>query len=153
MPNKKIKNATQKQFDDIQFKSSLEVLLYRTFKDAGFDIKYEPKKFVIWEGYSPLVPFYDKDTKTGLLKLNKKKLIDITYTPDFCFDIGNLLVIVEAKGFCNDTFPIKRKLFRKYLEQLKQPVLYFELYSKKQALEAIKIIKEYGDYYTDTGEI
>ena len=152
MLNKKIKNATQSQVDNIKFKSVLEGLIYRTFKDAGFDIKYEPIKFVIWKGFYPTVPFYDKDSKTGLIKLAKKKLMNITYTPDFCFNYNRMLVIVEAKGYPNDCFALKKKLFRGYLEQLEQPVIYFELYSKKQALEAIKIIKEYDNNTENKGE-
>lgn len=141
--NKKIKNATQNTVDGIEFKSRLEAMIYKVLKENGFDPKYEPWKFTIWEGYRPKVPFYDRDSKTGLLKNNTTKLIDMTYTPDFCFDYGNLFVIVEAKGLENDRFPIKKKLFRKSLEEWKTPVIYFEIYSKKQLLQAIEIIKNY----------
>jgi hypothetical protein len=44
----------------------------------------------------------------------------------------------------NDVFYIKKKLFRKYLESWGRSVLYFELHSKKQLLQAIDIIKSYG---------
>lgn len=141
--NKKIKNATQNTYDNIQFKSRLETLIYKTLKESGFDPKYEPWKFTIWEGYKPNVPFFDRDSKTGLLKNNNKKIIDITYTPDFCFDYNDLFIIMEAKGMENDVFYIKKKLFRKYLESWGRPVMYFELHSKKQLLQAIDIIKSY----------
>lgn len=141
--NKKIKNATQNIYDGIQFKSRLETIIYKTLKEKGFNPKYEPCKFIIWEGYKPKVPFFDKNSKTGLLKNNNKKIIDITYTPDFCFDYNDLFIIIEAKGLENDVFPLKKKLFRKYLESWDKPVVYFELYSKKQLLQAIDIIKSY----------
>jgi hypothetical protein len=141
--NKKIKNATQNIYDGIQFKSRLETIIYKTLKEKGFDPKYEPWKFTIWEGYKPKVPFFDRNSKTGLLKNNNKKIIDITYTPDFCFDYNDIFVIIEAKGLENDVFPLKKKLFRKYLESWDKPVVYFELYSKKQLLQAIDIIKSY----------
>ena len=143
--NKKIKNATQNTYDNIQFKSRLEAIIYKTLKENGFDPKYEPLKFTIWEGYKPKVPFFDRDSKTGLLRNNNKKIIDITYTPDFCFDYNDVSIIMEAKGMENDVFYIKKKLFRKYLESWDKPVLYFELYSKKQLLQAINIIKSYGN--------
>lgn len=143
--NKKIKNATKNTVDGINFKSRLEAMIYKTLKEQGFNVEYEPKKFVIWKGYIPTVPFYDKDPKTGLLKPNRDKLIDMTYTPDFCLTYGKLLVIIEAKGLENDRFPIKKKMFRKYLEKyseyFERPVVYFELYSKKQLLQAIELIK------------
>ena len=56
---------------------------------------------------------------------------------------NDLFIIIEAKGMENDVFYIKKKLFRKYLESWGKPVLYFELRSKKQLLQAIEIIKNY----------
>ena len=45
----------------------------------------------------------------------------------------------------NDVFYIKKKLFRAYLEDLYketgQKSMYFEIHSKKQLLECIKLIK------------
>lgn len=143
MSNRKVKNAAQNTVDNINFKSRLEAVIYKTLKENGFSPKYEPCKFTIWGGYRPTVPFYDRNSNTGLLKLNKKKIIDITYTPDFCFDYNNLFVIIEVKGIENDVFPIKKKMFRKYLETWKKPVVYFEIYSKKQLLQAIEILRSY----------
>lgn len=140
--NKKIKNANPLEYNGIQFKSKLEVTIYKTFKELGFDIQYEPEKITIWEGFKPTIPFYTKDKKTGLLKLDNKKLISITYTPDFIFKYKDLYVIVEGKGIFNDVYPYKRKLFRQYLEKVPNSV-YFEIYSKKQALQAAEIIKRY----------
>lgn len=67
---------------------------------------------------------------------------DITYTPDFNFKLNGIYVIMEAKGKENDVYPIKRNLFRKQLELLDYPVMFFEVHSKKEALEAIKIVKQ-----------
>ena len=141
--NKKILNASKNTVDGIQFKSRLEAMIYKTLKDKGIDVKYEPKRFVVWEGYRPTVPFYDKDKNTALLKLNNKKIIDITYTPDFIFKYNDIIVVMEAKGIENDVFYIKKKLFRKLLESSKNTVLYFEVYSKKQLMQALEIIEHY----------
>lgn len=148
--NKKIKNATALTYDNIQFKSKTEVMVYKTLLQLGFDPYYEATKYRIWEGFVPTVPYYTKG-KDKNLKRSTKKLIDITYTPDFVFLAPDkkTVVIIEVKGFANDVFPIKRKMFRKYLEtiknELKQPVVYFEIYTKKQLMQAIEIIKSnYG---------
>ena len=74
--------------------------------------------------------------------MDNKKLIDITYTPDFTFEYNDYFIIIEAKGYENDTFPIKKKMFRKILEAYKK-ALYFEIFTKKQLVDAIKIIKSY----------
>lgn len=141
MNNKKIKNACAKSFNNIVFKSQLEVVIYKELLRAGFNPKYEERKFVIWEGIKPTKPFYNRDIQTKMLKLDMGKMRDITYTPDFTFEYKNHLIIIEAKGFENDTFPIKKKLFRGLLEKMEIPVVYFEVYTKKQLLQAIEILK------------
>lgn len=141
MNNKKIKNACAKSFNNIVFKSQLEVVIYKELLRAGFNPKYEERKFVIWEGIKPTKPFYNRDIQTKMLKLDMGKMRDITYTPDFTFEYKGHLIIVEAKGFENDTFPIKKKLFRGLLEKMETPAIYFEVYTKKQLLQAIEILK------------
>lgn len=143
--NKKIKNATPLEFDNITFKSKLEVMIYKTLKEAGFSVMYEPVKYVIWEGFKPTVPFYNRDKVTKLLKEDNKKLINISYTPDFIFQYKDHTIIIEGKGMENDIYPLKKKLFRAYLEQHIPNSLYFEIFSKKQLLQAIEIIKGLSD--------
>ncbi len=140
--NKKIKNASPLEYDGISFKSKLEKMIYQTLKEQGFPIEYEPHKFVLWQGFHPTVPFYDKDKYTRMLKLKSKKIIDITYTPDFVFTYNGFLVIIEAKGMENDCFYLKKKMFRKWLEDNHPKSIYFEIYTKKQLLQAINIIKD-----------
>lgn len=141
MANKKILGATSLVSNNITFKSKLEVTIYKELLRAGFNPKYEEQKFVIWEGIKPTKLFYNRDIKTKMLKLDMGKMRDITYTPDFTFRYKKYLIIIEAKGFENDTFPIKKKLFRGLLEEMKTPVIYFEVYTKKQLVQAIEIIK------------
>ena len=147
MINKKIKNATSTEFNGIKFKSKSEVMVYKTLLQEGFKPNYEPTKYIIWEGFKPSVLTYKPD-KSGELVIQNKKLIDITYTPDFLFVApdNKTLVILEVKGFCNDLYPVKEKMFRKFLEKLSenynQPVIFFQIKTKKQLLQAIKIINE-----------
>lgn len=139
--NKKIKNASPLEYDGVTFKSKLEKMIYQILKENGFPVEYEPNKFVIWEGFRPTIPFYNKDKITRMLKLEKKKIIDVTYTPDFVFIYNGYLVIIEAKGFENDCFYLKKKMFRKWLECHYPKSIYFEIYTKKQLLQAVEIIK------------
>lgn len=139
--NKKIKNASPLEYDGIFFKSKLEKMAYQTLKEQGFPVLYEPKKFIIWEGFRPNVPFYNKDASTRMLKMDSKKVIDISYTPDLMFEYNNHLIIIEMKGFENNTYPLKKKIFRKWLESNNPNSIYFEIFTKKQLLQAIEIIK------------
>ena len=84
--NKKVKNATVIEYDSIRFKSKLELAFYKLLIQAGFEPKYEERTYLLWEGYKPTIPFYTKDRKTKLLKLENTKLKNITYTPDFTFN-------------------------------------------------------------------
>jgi len=141
MKNKKIRNATPLTYKNIHFKSQLEKAIFKTLDEQGFPVRYEPMKFTLWKGFKPTIPFYDMDKNTHLLKLQSKKLIDITYTPDFMFVHNDHLIVIEAKGFENDTFPIKKKLFRALLEKDYPGSVYFEIYAKRQLSQAIDIIK------------
>lgn len=143
--NKKIKNATPKEYDGIKFKSAVEVVIYKTLLQQGFKPSYEPTKYSIWRGFKPTIPAYKPD-KNGNLKIQNNKIIDITYTPDFLFlgPDNKTVIIMEVKGFQNDTYPIKEKMFRWYLEDLfhkyKQPTMFFQVKNRKQVLEAISLI-------------
>lgn len=139
--NKKIKNASPLEFDGISFKSKLEKMAYQTLKENNLPVEYESRKFIIWEGFKPTVPFYNKDKNTRMLRLENKKLISTSYTPDFTFEYKGYLVILELKGVENDIYPLKKKMFRKWLEEHRPKSIFFEVYTKKQLLQAIDTIK------------
>lgn len=142
MSNRRILNAEPLEYNNIQFKSKLEVMVYSTLLQEGFEVKYEPYRFDIFTGFKPTVPFYEVSKKTRLLENNSKKLINITYTPDFIIEIGDYTFIIEAKGLANDVFPIKKKLFRGWLESQDKQYVYFEVKNKRHVLQTSKIIRE-----------
>lgn len=157
MKNKKIRNATICKDGNVTFKSVLEKMAYNTLIDQGFSPQYEPKTFIVWEGFESLTPFYDKETDTQkekrdpegpkLLTLKSNKIQPIRYTPDIYIRYGDLDIWIEMKGIENDVAYIKKKMFRKYLDDLfntkGQKSLYFEIYTKRQLLQAIQIFKDY----------
>ena len=146
--NKKIRNARESTFNGITFKSKLEESFYKTLMAAGLEPDYELTKFVLVGGFKPTVPFYNR-SKSKVFRMDMNKVRDITYTPDFTILYNDTLFIIEAKGIENDTFPLKKKLFRRLLESMEMPCVYFEVHTKKELLEVIKIIKSYG---TTTGQ-
>lgn len=145
MENRRIKNATPEVCLNIQFKSQLEAMVYRTLLQAGFKPEYETHTYIIWSGFRPTVPFYTRDKQKRTV-LNLKKTINITYTPDFYMEYEGLKIIIEAKGQVNDVFPYKFKMFRKYIEELpdKDDYIILEVFTKKQLTEFIEIIKAYA---------
>lgn len=161
MVNKKIRNATQSTSEGMTFKSKLEKSIYNTLLEQGFKPEYEPIAFVIWEGFRPEIPYYDRETdyqrnvrlatiggsSSKMLVGKKAKIIDVRYTPDFYFKYNDLNVYIEAKGIENDVFYLKKKMFIKYLNdqylEKGERSIYFEVYTRKQLLQAIEIIKNY----------
>lgn len=163
MVNKKIRNATQSSLGKLTFKSQLEKSVYNTLLQQGFTPQYEPVTFTLWDGFTPITPYYDKETDKQKIKrlsdgintcpskiLIQKvgKVVGIRYTPDFYFNYNGLDVYIEAKGIENDIFYIKKKMFIKYLDDILvntgRRSIYFEVYTKKQLLQAIEIIKDYA---------
>ena len=161
MSNKKIKNAQKNSCNRIQFKSKLEKTIYQTLVEKGYSPLYEPETILLWDSFIPQTPFYDRETDNQYKKRTEKetkksfrrlvlktdKIIGIRYTPDFYFKYKDLDVYIEAKGIENDVFYIKKKLFRYFLDQklnsTGQHSIFFEIYTKKQLLQAIEIIKGY----------
>lgn len=140
--NRRILGATPYvAFDGTQMRSKLETKVYQWLYELGFTPQYESETFTYWEGPRPTVPFYDLG-KNRHLQLNMKKLVDMKYTPDFIFMYHGIKVIIEAKGIENDQFPIRKKLFRAYLETLDYPVVYAEIYTKRQLKEFIQLIRD-----------
>ena len=155
--NKKIKNATECSLGDIQFKSITEKSFYKELLENGFNVEYEPTTFVLIDRREVAIEFYDSETKEQhkkrvnglrsplLLHRQSKVLRPIRYTPDFYFKYNDVDIYIEAKGFENDTFYLKKKLFISLLEDLRRrgvKSMYFEVHTKAQLHQAIKIIKD-----------
>lgn len=138
--NRKIKNATPASVGDLKFKSTIEARIYKALLEQGIAPDYELITFVLSEGIRPTVGFYNR-TKKRKFHYEMKPLQAITYTPDFTFTYNGVFVIIEVKGFENDTFPIKKNLFRKRLEDYDGPVLFFEVRTKKELLQALSIVR------------
>ena len=80
-------------------------------------------------------PVQDENTIIPFL-INLLTLYFVTGMSD-----NGYLVVIEAKGFENDSFYLKKKMFRKWLEGHYPKSIYFEIYTKKQLLQAVEIIK------------
>lgn len=132
--NKKVINATSIKVNNIKFKSRIEASIYKYLLDNGYNPLYEPDTFVIFSGFYPTPYIID-----GIVKKTKCK--DITYTPDFKINIDNKTVYIEVKGFSNDVYPYKRKLFLSYIKSFSD-IYFVEVHSKKGLLTSLKMIED-----------
>ena len=135
--NKKVRNATAKVYKGIKFRSKLELFTSSKLEDAGIDALYEKKKYVLQEGFRYSATVYEPHKTKGYIPTTTK-IRDITYTPDFVDPHGRW--IIEVKGFANDVFPIKWKMFKNYLMQQDDPPVLFLPRNQKQVLETIELI-------------
>lgn len=166
--NKKIRNATSAKIRGITFKSQTEKMIYRALVDKGITPEYEKHTFTLWDGFTPITPFYDQETDKQQQKRNEAegnekksskilvpktdKVVGIRYTPDFHFTKDNIDIWIEVKGIENDVFYIKKKMFRKFLDDRflaeGKRSMFFEIYTKRQLLQALKIIDDYAESIT-----
>ena len=143
--NKKVKNASTTSYNDINFKSKLEVSCYKKLETSGLSFQYEPDKIVLWVGkvLDKVVvyePTKDKDFTSRTLG---SKLRDITYTPDFKVLYKHYIIYFDVKGHVNDVYPIKKKMLLQHLNEISDgsSYMFFEPHNVRQMVEAINIIK------------
>lgn len=147
--NAKVINATPCSYNGIDFKSKLEMNIYKAIESEGYTPLYEPITFTIWNGFKPRIPFYKKNKSSRKMALENTKIRDITYTPDIIFYAGTRIILVEVKpDYENDVFPYKKKLFRRFLETQFEGIseehmpIYVQVGTIKHLKDFIKILKE-----------
>ena len=139
MENKKVRGTKEVVVNGIKFKSTIEGRVYAWLLEEGIKPKYEAKTYELSTSIRPTIPFFNRVGR--LFGLDMRPVQAITYTPDFTFGFNGILIIIEVKGIENDVFPYKRNLFRKYLEDTETPVMFFEIRTKKELKEALRIIR------------
>lgn len=144
MENKKVLNATECTIDGIRFKSKWEYKVYEMLKEAGLNPQYENLKIHLQDTFEPTVPFYTRikgGKRTAGFYPDKYKVKAITYSPDFLVNYGGKTYFIEAKGLKTDSYNVKVRLFRKWLELNRPDATVFEVYTQKNVKDAIKVIK------------
>ena len=134
----KVKNAKKQLYKGITFQSQLELHCYKELKIAKISAEYEKTTFTIFD---PLV--YPQACYEGTKKklYNKgSKIRAITYTPDFVDPNGKW--IIETKGYANESFPLRWKLFKKHLKDNNHHYVLFMPRNKKQVDEVVELIKQ-----------
>lgn len=118
----KVKNATPTQLDGIKFRSKLEAYTYKKLKEANIYAEYEQHRYI-------LLPSFIFENKT---------VRAITYLPDF---VGNNFII-ECKGFPNEAWPLREKLFKYYLTNNMPNYSFYLVRNQKQVDELMKKLKD-----------
>lgn len=113
----KVKNATPNEYDGIKFRSKLETYTYKKLKEANIYSEYEQHRYELLPAFT----------------FQGNKVRAITYLPDF---VGENFII-ECKGFPNEAWPLREKLFKYYLRDTK-----YKFYIVHTQKEVDKLISE-----------
>jgi len=132
--------AKKVSFDGITFASGLEKYMYMALKKAKIHADYEGCTFVLQEGFMLENESYERqgNGKGDLVNRGCKKVLPIKYTPDFVSDS----FIIECKGRANESFPMRWKMFKKYVNDNLKHVTLYKPQNQKECDKVIELIKE-----------
>ena len=130
--------AKKVKFDGITFASGLERYMYQALKKAKIKAKYEGKTYTVQEGFEFKNESYERQSngKGELVNRGSKKVLPIKYTPDFVSDS----FIIECKGRANESFPIRWKMFKKYVKDNLKRVTLYKPQNQKECDKVIELI-------------
>ena len=131
--------AKKVTYDGIKFASGLERYMYMALKKAKIKAKYEGQTYEIVSGFDFINPCYARTAngKGEFKQRGGKKILPIKYTPDFVSDS----FIIECKGRANESFPLRWKMFKKYLKAHLPHVIIYKPQNQKECDEVINLIK------------
>jgi Protein of unknown function (DUF1064) len=113
--NRKIKNAQKLVVDGKAFRSKLEVYCYQKLKENNIEFEYESTKFCLLPDFKYEGDSFESYSKKGKWSIGEKNknIRGITYKPDFLNLSDGWLI--ECKGYPNDSWSTKWKLFKHLL--------------------------------------
>jgi hypothetical protein len=125
-------------FDGITFASGLEKYMYIALKKAKIHAVYEGATFELQEGFMFNVDSYERQAngKGDMVNRGQKKILNIKYTPDFVSDS----FIIECKGRANESFPIRWKMFKKYVKANLPSVTLYKPQNQKECDQVVELI-------------
>jgi hypothetical protein len=125
-------------YDGITFASGLEKYMYQALKKAKVFAEYEGETFTLIDGFEFNTSSYERQSngKGQLINRGNKKILPIKYTPDF---IGDGFII-ETKGRANESFPIRWKLFKRFVNRCYPHVTLYKPQNQKECDQVIELI-------------
>ena len=132
--------AKKVSFDGITFASGLEKYMYIALKKAKLYAEYEGVTFTLQDSFMFDVDSYERqgNGKGDMVNRGQKKIQSIKYTPDFI----SPSFIIECKGRANESFPMRWKLFKKFIKNDMPHVTLYKPQNQKECDKVIELIIE-----------
>jgi hypothetical protein len=136
--------AKKVTYDGITFASGLEKYMYIALKKNKIKAIYEGETFVLQQGFMFNNESYERQSngKGDMINRGSKKILPIKYTPDF---VSNSFII-ECKGRANESFPIRWKMFKKYVKENLPSVTLYKPQNQKECEQVIELIKKHEQH-------
>ena len=127
-------------YDGITFSSGLERYMYMALKKSKIPAVYEGQTYEIFSGFDFPNLSYERcgNGKGEYKNRGNKKILNIKYTPDF---IGRGFII-ETKGRANESFPLRWKMFKKYVQEHLPNVILYKPQNQKECDATVRLILE-----------
>ena len=124
--------------DGITFASGLEKYMYQSLKKAKIKAEYEGETFTLINGFEFEIDSYERQSngKGEFKDRGNKKVLPIKYTPDFV----NEDFIIECKGRANESFPMRWKLFNKWINNKRPHVTLYKPQNQKECDRVVELI-------------
>jgi len=125
-------------FDGITFASGLERYMYQVLKKAKIKADYEGETYTLIDGFNFDNKSHERQSngKGDFVNRGNKKILPIKYTPDF---VGRNFVI-ECKGRANESFPMRWKLFKRFINRRYPHVTLYKPQNQKECDKVIELI-------------
>ena len=126
--------------DGITFASGLEKYMYLALRKARIKADYEGETFTLIDGFEFETTSYERQSngKGEFKDRGNKKILPIRYTPDFV-SLGNGFII-ECKGRANESFPMRWKLFKRFINRCYPHVTLYKPQNQKECDQVIELI-------------
>ena len=136
-------------YKGIDYKSSLEKNMAMILDREGIEFEYEAYKFDLLDSFHFPVDCYERQAngKGDMINRGNKKVNGISYTPDF---VGDGFYI-ETKGYANESFPLRWKLFKSLLADDPHSLSDVALYKPQKISECETVVKLIKERYEQRG--
>ena len=130
--------AKKVMYNGITFASGLEKYMYIALCKAKIKAKYEGETYTVFEGFEFDNDSFEKQSngKGEFVNRGCKKILPVRYTPDFIADD----FIIECKGRANESFPLRWKMFKKYVKDNLPNVTLYKPQNQKDCDKVVELI-------------
>jgi len=133
--------AKKVSFDGIDFASGLEKYMYTALKNSGIRFEYEPRTYQLLDTFQFESSAIERQSngKGDFKDRGNKKILGIKYTPDFEGDGWTC----ETKGRANESFPLRYKLFKNWIQLNDPKRLLLKPQRHSECDEAVELIRKH----------